>query len=630
MMRKNRRGETAGKEERAAADLCADPKRRRSFDIAAVVILLALGGWLSFNYFGHKQVPNSDFPAFVSISRQLLSGSAPANYKRVPVHGAMVAGISLFTQSSDHPDLTAGWILNAVIYPFVGVFTFLIAKRFIAPLPAAMLAVIAAVNPWTLYMLRDPICEINLLVFFLASFYLMAIRSRWCYLAASVGSMVRYEAAGIIVCALLVDFLSTKDRKEWLKSFVCAAAAMIPLIIWLTATFMRGLKPGETHYLSELGEFSGRQSTLQIFTKDLPIQIRLLWQVAYHPLLLPPAFIRSFFVRPTPAEVQAITNTFSMLQFAAAFTFVCGTVHAIVKRNWHMLAMVLFLVMYLLVHAVHSFAFHRFLTAVYWIALLVSFFGLQGLWRLIHAGGRLPSGVVRALQIFVVCAAGVWLARLLWPIEYDVGRSVWPMTVMEEVSVRSAAVLYAAIAAAVLSWAAFVLLFRAKHLRYAAVLTVVVAAMLFSNQYSIATTLRNGKTDDEFRQTVEWYRQNASPGEKIACSMFMIMAMIDEKNAPYFVPLPVTESGPGDPQRFLEMCYARNISYVVWDSRLGFAEHDRYYWMKGLNNIRALSEPRSIGPYEFLVRLESPYTGRYVHIFRLHRPPGSQQPPGPQ
>ena len=629
-MRKNRRGEAAGKEEHAAVDLCADPKRQRLFDLSVVIILLALGAWLSFNYFGHKLVPSSDFPGFVSISRQLLSGRAPVNFKRAPVHGAMVAGISLFTQSSDHPDLTAGWILNAVIYPFVGVFVFLIARRFVKPLPAAMLAVIAAVNPYTLYMLRDPICEINLLVFFLASFYLMVIRSRWCYLVASVGSMVRYEAAGIIVCAFLVDFLSTRDKKEWLKSFACAAAAMIPLIIWLTATFIRGLKPDETHYLSELGEFSGRESTLQIFTKDLPIQLRLLWQVAYQPLLLPPAYIRSFFMRLTQTEAQAIRNTLGMLQFAAAFTFACGIVCAIVKRNWHILAMVFFLIMYLLVHAAHSYAFHRFLTAVYWIALLVSLFGLQGLWRLIRAAGRLPSGVMWVLQIFVVCAAGVWAARLLWPIEYEAGKSLWPMKVMGEVSVKSAAVLYMAIAAAVLSVVAFVLLFRTKHLRYAVVLAVVVAAMLFTNQYSIATTLRNGKEDDEFRQTAEWYRQNAAPGEKIACSMYMIRAMIDEKNAPNFVPLPATGKGPGDPDKFLELCYRRNITYVVWDRRLGFSEQDRYYWMMGLNSARMLADPRSIGPFEFLVTLQSPYTGRYVHIFRLHRPQGGLLPPGSQ
>jgi hypothetical protein len=630
-MRKDRRGEAHRKDAQAAADLCIDPGRQRLFDLGAVILLLAMGAWLSFNYFGHKLVPSSDFPGFVGISRQLLSGHAPVNFKRAPIHGALVAGISHFTRRSDHPDLTAGWILNAIIYPFVGVFVFLIAKRFISPLAAAILAVIAAVNPWTLYMLRDPICEIDLLVFFLASFYLMVIRSRWCYLVASVGSMVRYEAAGIIVCAFLVEVASTRNRKEWLKSLVCAAAAMIPLVIWMTATFIRGLKPDETHYLSELGEYSGRKSPLDIVTKDLPIQLNLLWQVAYQSLLLPPAYIKSFFVKVSGAEAEAITNSFNMFKFAAGLTFLCGTVHAIVKRNWHILAMVFFLLMYLLVHAVHSFAFHRFLTAVYWIALLVSCFGLQGIWRLTGGGRRIPSALVWVAQIALLCGIAVWVGRLLWPIGVQVGRSVWPLKVMDEVSARSTVVLYVALTAAALCSAAAVLLFRARQVRFTAILLIVVAAILCSNQFSIAATLRNGNEDDEFRQVDEWYKQNAKPGERIACSMYMIMAMIDEKNAPNFIPLPITGKGPGDPAKFLELCYAYKVTYVVWDRRLGFSENDRYYWMMGLNSARMLSEPRSIGPYEFLTTLQSPYTGRYVHIFRLHhRPQGDSPPTGGQ
>jgi hypothetical protein len=625
-MRRNRHGEGHRKDGAAATgDLCDDPRRKRRFDAGAVVLLLALGAWLSFNYFGHKLVPNSDFPGFVSISRQLLSGHAPGNFKRAPVHGALVVLISHFTQGSDHPDLTAGWILNAIMYPFVGVFIFLIARRFFSPLAAALLAVIAAVNPYTLSMLRDPICEIDLLVFFLAAFYLMVIRSRWCYLVAAIGSMVRYEAAGIIVCALLVEIISTRDRKQWLKSFVCAGAAMIPLAIWLTATFVRGLKPGETHYLSELGAASGRKGLMDIVTKDLPIQLRLLWEVAYQPLAQPPVYIRSLFIRASQADGAAIANSFGMLQFFAAVTFACGVVHAIVKRNWHILAMAFFMIMYLLVHAVHSFAFHRFMTAVYWIALAVSCYGLQGVWRLAGAGKHILPAVVRAIQIVLLCGLAVWVGRLLWPIEVQAGRSVWPLAAMGEVSAASAAVLYVALGAVVLCSATAVALFGGRQLWTAVVTLAVAAAVLFSNQFNIATTIRDGREDDEFRQAVEWYRQNAKPGEKIACSMFMVMAMVDEKNAGNFLPLPVTGDGPADPQKSTEMLYERKITYVVWDSRLGFSEGDRYYWMMGLNSLRVLCEPRSVGPYEFLVKLRSPNPRRYVHIFRLHRPQGAGQ-----
>jgi hypothetical protein len=608
-MKKDKRGDMHKASYQAAEpDLAGDPVRQRWFDRGAIVLLLALGTFLSINYFGHKLVPSSDFPSFTGISRQLLSGHAPNTFKRAPIHGAVVAGISHFTQGSNHPDLTAGWILNAILYPFIGVLIYLIAKRFIGRLPAALLAVVGVTNPWTLYMLRDPICEIHLLVYFLLAIYLMVIGSRWCYLVASLGSMVRYEAAGIIVCALLVEVVSTRDRKEWLKSLVCAAAAMVPLGLWMGATFLRGLKPGDTHYLSELGETSGGRIILGTF-------IDLLWQVAYKPLLLPPAYINSMFQRPTLEQYQGIMNSFHFLQFIAGLTFLSGMVYAIWKRNWHILAMVLFLFMYLVVHAVHAFAFHRFLTAVYWIPLLVSCIGMQAIWRGLDKGRRIPRPIVVMVQLAFLAGLLVWAGRLPVLLK-DMG----------QVSVRSVPVLYVSIASAAVCVILWVVICRIKALWPYAVMLVFVASVLLSNQFSVAMEIRNGGEDDEFRQVDAWYIQSAQPGEKIACSMFMVMAMIDEKNAPYFAPLPSFPKGPGDPQKFLEICYKWNVTYVVWDSRLGLSLNDRYYWMDGLNNITMLSQPRSVGPYEFIKRCESPYTGRYVHIFRLKKPPIAPTP----
>jgi hypothetical protein len=615
MSKEKRRESQKNNSQGHGVELTVDPQREKLCDAAVIVLLLALGAWLSFNYFGHKLVPSSDFPSFVSISRQILSGHAPVTYKRVPLHGMVVAWISHFTKSSIHPDLTAGWILNAVIYPFVGVLIYLIGKRFLGRLPAALLAVICAVNPWTLYMLRDPICEIHLLVWFLSAIYLMVIRSRWCYLAAGLGTMVRYEAAGIIACMFVLDVITTRDKKEWLKSLACAAVASIPLAIWMTATYVHGFQRHDTHYLNELGEYSGRTSRLDVLTKDLPVQLNLLWQVAYQPLLASPAYIKSVFVRPSQDEVQAITNSFHMLQFTAVFTFLCGTVYAIIKRNLAVLAMILFMFMYLMVHAIHSFSFHRFLTAVYWIALLVSCFGMQGIWRLINRDKRIPQPLIWTIQIALLAGLVLWTGRLMW--------FYGPFG---QVSLASVPVLYAAIAAAAICAAVVTWLCRMRPAWPGLVMLVFAGAILFSNQFSVALTLQNGKEDDEFRQVDEWYVQNAKPGEKLACSMFMVMSMIDEKNAPYFGPLWAEgENGPGNPQKAVEAYYTRGVTYVVWDSRLGFSKNDRYYWMNGLNHVTMLAEPRSIGPYEFVKKCESKYTGRYVHIFKL-KPRAAVQP----
>jgi hypothetical protein len=620
LMSKDKKRQASNSNPQAAAgEASLTLQQEKRCDLAVAILLLILGSWLSFNYFGHKLIPNSDFPGFVGTGRQILSLHAPGTYKRAPVHGMVVALISPFVKGSSHPDLTAGWILNAAIYPLVGLLVYLIGRRFLGRLPAAMLAVIAAVNPYTLNMLRDPICEIHLLVWFLFAIYLMVIRSRWCYLVAGIATMVRYEAAGIIVCAFLVDVISTRDRRQWLRSLICAAAASVPLGIWMTATYVHGFRSHDTHYLNELGQFSGRTSWIQVLTTDLPVQLDLLWQVAYQPLLVPPAYaayISGLLSHPSQADADAINNSFHLLQFAAIFTFLCGAAYAVVKRNWQMVAMVVFMFMYLLVHAIHSFSFPRFLTAIYWIALLVSCYGLQGIYRLMNRDHRVPTPLIWFVQIALLSGLALWTGRLMW--------FYMPLA---SISRQSVYVLFVAFAATVALAVVVTYLCRVKALWPCMVTLLFVAAMLFSNQFSVATTVQNGYDDDEFGQTDAWYLQTAKPGEKLACSMFMVLMTIDEKNAGCFVPLPATGEGPGDPQAFLKKAYERGITYVVWDSRLGFSPKDRYYWMNGLNSVTMLSKPRSIGPYEYMTTLTSRQDSRrYVNIFKLKPQSAAVQP----
>jgi hypothetical protein len=202
---------------------------------------------------------------------------------------------------------------------------------------------------------------------------------------------------------------------------------------------------------------------------------------------------------------------------------------------------------------------------------------------------------------------------------------------MGPVSARSVPVLYAAVIAAAICTALWVAICRIKALWSRVVMLALVASILVSNQFSVAMVVQNGGEDDEFRQASAWYIQNAQTGEKLACSMFMVLAMIDEKNAGNFVPLPAFADGPGDPQKFLETCYKSNVTYVVWDSRLGLATNDRYHRLFGLNNITMLSQPKSVGPYEYVKTFTSGIDRRrYVHIFKLRKPPVMSPPASDQ
>jgi hypothetical protein len=243
---------------------------------------------------------------------------------------------------------------------------------------------------------------------------------------------------------------------------------------------------------------------------------------------------------------------------------------------------------------------------------------MQAVWRILDRDHRIPRSVVAVIQIGLLVALAIWIGGLL---RY--------YGIAGQASRRSVSVFWVALAAAGLCAGAWVLTHGRRQLRPAAMMYAAVAAILFSNQFSVALVVQNGKEDDEFRQVVDWYARNARPGEKLACSMFMVLQMIDEKNASSFLPLPATGTEHGDLRKFTETCYKWNVAYVVWDSRLGFSYRDRYFRLNGLNDIQALAEPRDTGPYEFLVKLKSDYSGRYVHIFRLAGP-RSPSPPGSQ
>ena len=155
-------------------------RRQRYFEFFVVAAFLAFGAYHSILYFGHKIVPTSDFPAFVRVGHELLSFKAPSDFKRAPVLGLLQAPLSHLV-GGQHPLLTAGWLLNAILHPLNGVLFWLVGRRIIGK-SAAWIAVIAIINPWVLNMLRDPIVEITLLFFVLVTFYFIFRRSGWSYL----------------------------------------------------------------------------------------------------------------------------------------------------------------------------------------------------------------------------------------------------------------------------------------------------------------------------------------------------------------------------------------------------------------------------------------------------------------
>jgi hypothetical protein len=249
-----------------------------------------------------------------------------------------------------HPGLTAGWLLNAILHPFNLILLWLVGKRIVGK-SGLWIAVIAILNPQVMYLLTEPIAETTLLFFTLLTFYFMFRRSKWCYLLASITTMVRYEGAALIMAAFVLDMIEGKSKQERIRSFVYSALASVPLALWMLGTFLNW--GGEsTHYLGLFGkkyaqyyEQSAEQRT------GVVKHLNVLWRTGFYPLLTTATGAKAMFSKLTASEIHSLRTFFSAAKIIALVSFGFGSVYGLLKRKWNILALLIFFVPYFAIHA---------------------------------------------------------------------------------------------------------------------------------------------------------------------------------------------------------------------------------------------------------------------------------------
>jgi hypothetical protein len=571
-------------------------KRERYFSFFLAAALLCFGIYHSVLYFGHTIIPISDFPAFFQTGKELLSLHAPSSYKRGPVLGVLQVLLSYLVDGR-YPDLTAGWLLNAVLHPFNLLLFWLVGREIIGR-PAVWFAIIAILNPWVLYMLTEPIVETTLLFFVLLSFYLMFRRSRWCYLFASIASMSRYEGAMLIAAAFVMDMIYAKNRRERILAFVYSATASAPLGIWILATFLSwDAQTSSDHYFKIFGADSEYSKLLIGSYKDkvgVALHMKLEWRTGFQSLLTPyPEAGKDF-----GEVVQKLSKTL------AAGGFFFGCIYGLCKRQWKILALLIFFVPYFAAHAMFPAPLPRYHMTIFWIALLISWFGLQNIWKLIDKDNRVPRLFVYLLQAMVVIIALVWVAGLF---------PYLPQAA--SISPTSASVPYVATAVTALILGVRIYIHKFKYLLRELAIFTLLGLVFISNQFALASILGDGQREIEFKLLGDWFADNAKPGEKMGLYMAGVVKTFAGKYADNVVGLPKADS----PSEFVEACYKENITYVVWATREGLSnDHADYRGGNLHTNIALLGEPRNIGPYKFVTQVGT--KRGFVNIFRLMRP----------
>ena len=568
------------------ADLEQIKKRERYFDFVIIAVLLAFGIYQSVIYFGHKIVPISDFTDIVRIGHEVLSFKVPSRFMQAPVVGLLQASLS-YIVGGQHPDLTAGWLLNAILHPLNLILLYLVGKQIIGR-AAVWFAIIAILNYWVIYMLTEPIIETSLMFFILLTFYLIFKRSNWCYVAASIASMVRYEGTALILAAFVMDLIYRKDRREYIRAFVYSALATVPLAIWMLGLFLNW-NPEKGNYLSVFTKDYATAFTEPVEDRTgIFLHMRLLWEVGFRPLLL-------------VKGPEAIRILFGLSKIIAGFGFAFGIFYALLKRQWKILALLIFFVPYFLLHARYPYPLQRFQTTIFWIALLIFLLGLQGIWNLINGEGRVPKIIVVVLQAALAILSVIW--------------TIWLIPAMSKASVvspTSAYLPWIAMVLAVLIFAGRIYVYKPRRWMRQISILAVFCLVIVSNQFSLVHLVGDGQRDKEFKMLADWYIANAKPGEKMGVYMYQVVGIYAQKYADDIVALPQADS----PQDFIEACYKEGLTYVVWATREGLRNDSVRYRRLGLDkNIAQLRNLKSIPPYQFVAQVG--WDRGYVNIFRL-------------
>ncbi len=564
-----------------------DLAKEKRADIFVLFLLFAFGLYHSINYWGHQPVPHFDFHCFHTTSRPLLSFQPPTDYKRTPLVGLMHIWLGKITGGA-YPELQGGWLLNSISHTLTVVFLWL-AGRHIIGRHAIWFAIIAIINPFGLQLLTEAIAETPMLFFIWLTFYLIFIRSRWAYLAASLATMVRYECAAMIFGMFIMDMIEG-NKKQRIMAFVYSAAASVPLGLWLLGTFLQG-NTGGTHYLhifskDYITQFTGGADQSTGFLKNA----KVLWEAGFISLI--PVSLKASEVFSKSLMI------FSQVFVAAAFFF--GSIYGLIKKQWKILVMLIFFVPYFIVHAKYPYPIHRYYATVFGIVMLIGIYGVVGFWSLVRR--FLPRLAVLCVQTLLLITCLIWTLTL-WGY----------LPRIATMSMASVWLPYVSILVIAIAFAAGLYICR-KNIFTRIVVLSLMLLMIISNQFTIAVVLGNGDRDIEFKYLTDWYCQNAKPNEKLVTTVPIILTIMAPQYKDNFIHTNTFDAN--SPEEFVRQCYERGITYVAWDSRMGLTPGNVYYKSWKMENIAPLAVGRDIGPYQFITQFRVDQR-KYINLYRL-------------
>ena len=285
-------------------------------------------------------VPHLDYFGFLGVAESFSAAELPVSFKRAPLYPALMALGALFAPGAD-PYLTAARGINVLATPVTMVLAYLFAKPALGRWSVWAVAWLASSPVFTLNG-AQPICEMFYAALILGTLVVTG-RGGWPYLLGGLAALTRYEAVALVLLLGAFDFFAGRRR----RAILFTALAVFPVALWVGISLV---KAGPVHpYLEQY-----------LIYRPAPVEF------------LKAAASLLITARP-PAAVA--------LSFFGLALAIAGVFYAAKRiRSTYVVAAV-FLVVYLVAHAVYPWPFRRFFLPVLAIAVFGLWYGMRCLVR---------------------------------------------------------------------------------------------------------------------------------------------------------------------------------------------------------------------------------------------------------
>ena len=556
-----------------------------------VGLLVVLGLTYSLHFLGHFVFPNTDFAAFLQIGQQWLSFRIPYTMKRAPLFPLITVLAGQFFSTPDRY-LFGTELYNALMLPTVMVLIYLIGREFLGR-AAVWVALLACISPWMVRMSSQPLAELTLVAFFAATCLCIRSHIKWACFFAMLGSISRWDMAGLIPAVALVDLI--RNRK-WSRTIIMTALASIPFGLCMIITWMqlRG-QSGGAHYIQVLSKDR---------TFELAADLRFYWSNIcsfFNALLLESS--RPGQVKSLEGLNSAVSTVTSLL---LAIAFLGGSIAAVIKKRWEIIVMLLAGIPYVMVHAIYPYRLSRFCVPSAWAWLIIAAYGLVTFWRW-FVGKQKPKFLIPVLQLIGTVIFILWAVKILATLDYAQTRYC---PVIERLALISSLV-------TVGGFFGLQFLRRRKPSMKWLIIPAFLVLGVVSNAATTGLTMGDGQSNANFKRLGLWFLENAEDEDRMITTMpvwLRIYTGLPLERFEHMVNIPPLEAK--DFPAFIQECRKRNITLIAWDSRLAGKPDGLYYKLWGLDRIKILGKPAErIGPCQLVHILREGSPG--IAVYRI-------------